>query len=202
VTGLRIAVVTWIERTYHRRRRQTALGRPTPIEYEMIKTPQGNLGRLTQPVTRSRGSPAARSAAWRQSWPSPAWQKTTTHILWLHASEETIPSGRSPVRPESRSRRPTGYERRPASSSASASRYAIGPGPTSDLRRRPVDRGGDAPVAAVARYPDAWRTRDTATGGSKAASRACSAAKGPWPAHHLRCAAASDPSSEGTDSPV
>ena len=33
---LRIAIVTWIERTYHRRRRQTALGRLTPIEYETI----------------------------------------------------------------------------------------------------------------------------------------------------------------------
>jgi putative transposase len=29
---LRIAIVTWIERTYHRRRRQDALGRLTPIE--------------------------------------------------------------------------------------------------------------------------------------------------------------------------
>jgi len=36
---LRIAVVTWIERTYHRRRRQAALGRLTPIEYETIMTP-------------------------------------------------------------------------------------------------------------------------------------------------------------------
>jgi putative transposase len=36
---LRIAIVTWIERTYHRRRRQTALGRLTPVEYEMIMTP-------------------------------------------------------------------------------------------------------------------------------------------------------------------
>jgi transposase InsO family protein len=33
---LRIAIVTWIERTYHRRRRQLALGRLTPTEYEMI----------------------------------------------------------------------------------------------------------------------------------------------------------------------
>ncbi len=33
---LRIAIVTWIERTYHRRRRQNALGRLTPIEYETI----------------------------------------------------------------------------------------------------------------------------------------------------------------------
>ena len=37
---LRIAIVTWIERTYHRRRRQAALGRLTPIEYETIITPQ------------------------------------------------------------------------------------------------------------------------------------------------------------------
>jgi len=33
---LRIAIVTWIERTYHRRRRQAALSRLTPIEYETI----------------------------------------------------------------------------------------------------------------------------------------------------------------------
>ena len=33
---LRIAIITWIERTYHRRRRQRRLGRLTPIEYEMI----------------------------------------------------------------------------------------------------------------------------------------------------------------------
>lgn len=36
---LRIAIVTWIERTYHRRRRQIGLGRLTPIEYETIMTP-------------------------------------------------------------------------------------------------------------------------------------------------------------------
>ncbi|MBF6428717.1 IS3 family transposase [Nocardia cyriacigeorgica] len=36
---LRIAIVTWIERTYHRRRRQTRLGRLTPVEYETIMTP-------------------------------------------------------------------------------------------------------------------------------------------------------------------
>ena len=36
---LRIAIITWIERTYNRRRRQAALGRLTPIEYETIMTP-------------------------------------------------------------------------------------------------------------------------------------------------------------------
>lgn len=38
--ALRIAIVTWIERTYHQRRRQKRLGRLTPIEYETIMTPQ------------------------------------------------------------------------------------------------------------------------------------------------------------------
>ena len=33
---LRIAIVSWTERTYHRRRRQRRLGRLTPIEYETI----------------------------------------------------------------------------------------------------------------------------------------------------------------------
>jgi putative transposase len=33
---LRLAIVTWVERTYYRRRRQQALGRLTPIEYETL----------------------------------------------------------------------------------------------------------------------------------------------------------------------
>lgn len=33
---LRLAITTWIERTYHRRRRQRLLGKLTPIEYETI----------------------------------------------------------------------------------------------------------------------------------------------------------------------
>ena len=36
---LRLALVTWIERTYHRRRRQRALGKTTPIEFETIYWP-------------------------------------------------------------------------------------------------------------------------------------------------------------------
>ncbi|MEU7314895.1 IS3 family transposase [Streptomyces sp. NPDC007083] len=35
---LRTAIVTWIERTYHRRRRQASLGRLTPIEFETVMT--------------------------------------------------------------------------------------------------------------------------------------------------------------------
>ena len=38
---LRLAIVVWIEKTYHRRRRQRRLGQLTPIEFETInKTPQ------------------------------------------------------------------------------------------------------------------------------------------------------------------
>lgn len=33
---LRAGIITWIERTYHRRRRQVRLGRLTPVEYELI----------------------------------------------------------------------------------------------------------------------------------------------------------------------
>ena len=34
--SLRVAIVTWIERTYHRRRRQVRLRRLTPVEYETM----------------------------------------------------------------------------------------------------------------------------------------------------------------------
>ena len=54
---LRIAIVTWIERTYHRRRRQASLGRLTPIEYETIMTTPSALSRLTEPVTYSCSRP-------------------------------------------------------------------------------------------------------------------------------------------------
>ena len=37
---LRLAIVTWIERTHYRRRRQARLGRLTPIEYESIMNKQ------------------------------------------------------------------------------------------------------------------------------------------------------------------
>jgi transposase InsO family protein len=34
---LRLAIIVWIERTYHRRRRQRGLGKLTPIEFETIE---------------------------------------------------------------------------------------------------------------------------------------------------------------------
>ena len=39
---LRSRIVNWIERTYHRRRRQRRLGRLTPIEFETVFHPQAN----------------------------------------------------------------------------------------------------------------------------------------------------------------
>ena len=36
---LRLAIVTWIETTYHRRRRQRGLGKLTPIEFETLLNP-------------------------------------------------------------------------------------------------------------------------------------------------------------------
>ena len=40
---LRLAIVTWIESTYHRRRRQEALGMLKPIEFETITTTTASL---------------------------------------------------------------------------------------------------------------------------------------------------------------
>ena len=37
---LRLAIVSWIERTYHRPRRQARLGRLTPVEFEMVQPVQ------------------------------------------------------------------------------------------------------------------------------------------------------------------
>ncbi|QBZ30818.1 hypothetical protein E4653_00125 [Corynebacterium diphtheriae subsp. lausannense] len=40
---LSAAITHWIERTYHRKRRQRALGKLTPIEYETIMEPVASL---------------------------------------------------------------------------------------------------------------------------------------------------------------
>ena len=34
---LQLATITWIENTYHHRRRQNTLGRLTPIEFEILQ---------------------------------------------------------------------------------------------------------------------------------------------------------------------
>ena len=33
---LRLAIIVWIEKTYHRRRRQNTLGRLTPTKFEIL----------------------------------------------------------------------------------------------------------------------------------------------------------------------
>lgn len=37
---LRLAIITWIEKPYHRRRRQARLDRMTPIEFETVYATQ------------------------------------------------------------------------------------------------------------------------------------------------------------------
>ena len=53
---LRIAILIWIERTYHRRRRQPRLGKLTPIQYETIMPTAAPSG-LTRSVTQTCSSP-------------------------------------------------------------------------------------------------------------------------------------------------
>ncbi|MFJ9901008.1 IS3 family transposase [Streptomyces sp. NPDC091280] len=45
----RIAIVSWIERTYHRRRRQAAPGQLTPVEFETVHDHTSPPGRVTEP---------------------------------------------------------------------------------------------------------------------------------------------------------
>ena len=53
---LRLAIVTWIETTYHRRRRQDALGRLTPIEFETLLTSRSRgLTHLPEPSQPKSG---------------------------------------------------------------------------------------------------------------------------------------------------
>ncbi|CAM5272608.1 hypothetical protein SDIAM26S_05709 [Streptomyces diastaticus subsp. diastaticus] len=64
---LRIAIVAWIERAYHRRRRQRRLARLTPVDYEPIMTPPAarvryvnpNCHPITQQSQPIRGSPCS-----------------------------------------------------------------------------------------------------------------------------------------------
>ena len=40
---LRLAIVSWIEGKYHRKRRQRRLGKLTPVEFELIMKPAATL---------------------------------------------------------------------------------------------------------------------------------------------------------------
>ncbi len=74
---LRLAIVTWIEKTYHRTRRQRRLGRLTPIEFE----------KLTGPHTRSEPLNPTSQQKWGQSG------STFEEALAL-PREEALPRGR------------------------------------------------------------------------------------------------------------
>lgn len=54
---LRIAMVTWIERTYRRRRWQVGLRRLTPHRIRGNHDHTGSAGRVTETVTRSCSRP-------------------------------------------------------------------------------------------------------------------------------------------------
>src|SRR5688572_14786225 len=69
---LRIAIVTWIERTYHRRRRQERLGRLTPIEYETIMNTNLAPAAYTRTVTSSCISPTRDTFL---LWFAPQWSR-------------------------------------------------------------------------------------------------------------------------------
>jgi putative transposase len=53
---LRLAIITWIETTYHRRRRQHALARLTPIEFETLhQAAHAACPHLPRPSQRNSG---------------------------------------------------------------------------------------------------------------------------------------------------
>jgi len=57
---LRIVIVTWLEKSYHRERRQRSRGRLTPIEFETIYPADLAQSCVTQPVTYSCSRPPGR----------------------------------------------------------------------------------------------------------------------------------------------
>lgn len=60
--ALRLEIVTWIEQTYHRRRRQRGLGRLTPIEFEMIEPAAHAAQKLhTKRVSQTDSGPYVRT---------------------------------------------------------------------------------------------------------------------------------------------
>ena len=57
---LRLAIITWIEKTYHRRRPQDILGRLTPIEFETLLPAAPGLPEAKAGVNRTGCSPPQR----------------------------------------------------------------------------------------------------------------------------------------------
>ena len=85
---LRIAIITSIERTYHRRRRQARLGRLTPTEYETI---------MTQTATQAAKNPLSPKRAavpWEeQGGFESSYVKTSSDAqlhIWIRARHEAV----------------------------------------------------------------------------------------------------------------
>jgi hypothetical protein len=96
---LRIAVVTWIERTYHRRRRQASLGRLTSVVFKSVMTTPVP-GRVTGPVTQSCTRPvqdAVVCCGIRLDWEKCRSGRREKPWLWLAPSRsrarQSGPSG-------------------------------------------------------------------------------------------------------------
>ena len=89
---LRIAIVTWIERTYHRRRRQASLGRLTPIEFEAIMNTTVALAASARTVTYPCSSPLTAASSNGEASP-PA---TTNSPLSTAPPSSSTPSSHGP----------------------------------------------------------------------------------------------------------
>jgi transposase InsO family protein len=114
---LRTAIVTWIERTYHRRRRQRSLSRLTPIEYETIMIPPASQAAYLKPSpigaadpldnwlehyntarSHSASEETHRSAAWPETSPVTTASARSSLALWVAAAGQVSASTR-PGRP-------------------------------------------------------------------------------------------------------
>ena len=119
---LRIAIATWIERTYHRRRRQDGLGPLTPIEYETIMTPPVRTGPQFSDDRASSGQHAP--CVWQMAhcalMPRAQAELSRSERSPVGISRGILePWGRSPLReepprPETRRGRPSSEEADPS----------------------------------------------------------------------------------------
>ena len=59
---LRLAIVTWIETTYNRRRRQRALGKLTPVEFDDLRSRRSGLRTINPECQPNRGQTRVKEA--------------------------------------------------------------------------------------------------------------------------------------------
>jgi hypothetical protein len=77
---LRSAIVTWIERIYHRRRRQRALGKLIPIEFELLQPPVATRG--LKFTLRESTEPGAVPKSHTSDWMFNQQLRTDAHIVF------------------------------------------------------------------------------------------------------------------------